>query len=309
MVRHSALWASAVGAAALLVSSVRAGISASQVVDYNAGTVVNSYWGAAYTNPSAALGTPDQTQNVPNLYDSGGNQIAFADNSAITPFNASYNPQNIVAIQNAGGQLTLKLSAPVTIGSGAALGIHAAAGLEDTNYPSGQAGSPATTYTDPRQADLQVSQDGTHWVDLGDKTFEAPTNIFSNATDPIGDTPGTTPANLFQPFYGGLNSFNGENFSQVLATLNGSAGGNWFDLSSVDLSNVDYVRFSTSAGEKMFIDAVVADTGSSSGTGSGPGSGPGTGPITAVPLPTGLAMGLSLAPLGLLILRRRQVGR
>ena len=305
MVRNIALWASAVGAAALMVSSARAGISASQVVDYNAGTVVNSYWGAPYTNPSAALGTPEQTQNVPNILDSGGNTIATADNSAITPFNASYNPLNIVAIQNAGGQITLKLSAPVAIGSGAALGIHAAVGLEDTNYPSGQAGSPASTYTDPRQADLQVSQDGTHWVDLGDKTFDAPTNVFSNATDPIGTTPGTTPANVFQPFYGSLSSFNGENFPQVLATLNGSAGGDWFDLSGLGLSNVDYVRLSTTAGEKMFLDAVVADSASSSGNGSG-GGGPGT---TAVPLPTGLAMGLSAAPLGLLVLRRRQSAR
>jgi len=312
MVGQSALWASAVGATALLVSSARAGISANQVVDYTSGTAVNSYWGAAYNNPSAALGTPDQTQNVPNLYDSGGNQIAFADNSAITPFNASYNPQNVVAIQNAGGQLTLKLSAPVTIGSGAALGIHAAVGLEDSAYPSGQNSNPATTYTDPRQADLQVSQDGSKWVDLGDKTFDAPTNIFANATDPIGDTPGTAPANVFQPFYGSLSSFNGEDFAQVLTTLNGSAGGNWFDLSTLSLTSIDYVRLSTGDGEKMFIDSVVADSASTSENGGGGGSGSGSGGgagTTAVPLPTGLAMGLSIAPLGLLALRRRQMAR
>jgi hypothetical protein len=311
MVRHSALWASAVGASALLISSAQAGISASQVVDYSAGTVVNSYWGVPYTNSSAALGTPDQTQNVPNLFDSGGNQIAFADNSAITPFNASYNPQNIVAIQNAGGQITLKLSAPVTVGSGAALGIHAAVGLQDAAFPSGQNGNPATTYTDPRQADLQVSQNGSTWVDLGDKTFDAPTNIFTDASDPTGVTPGTTPANVFQPFDGNLSSFNGEDFAQVLATLNGSAGGNWFDLSTLGLTNVDYVRLSTSDGEKLFLDAVVATDGTSSGSGgsgSGSGTGGGTG-TTAVPLPTGLAMGMSVAPLGLLALRRRRPAR
>lgn len=310
MVRFKVLCAGALGATALLASSAHAGISASQVVSYNPGTVVNSYWGAPYTNSSAALGTPDETQNIPNIYDSSGNQIATADNSAITPFNASYNPQNVVAIQNAGGQITLQLSAPITIGAGAALGIHAAVGIEDTSYPSGQAGNPATSYTNPRQADLQVSQDGTTWVDLGDKTFDVPTNIFTNATDPTGATPGTTLANFYQPFYGSLSSFNGENFSQILATLNGSAGGNWYDLSGIDLNDVDYVRLSTSAGEEMFIDSVVGDsaTTSGTGTGTGSGSGSGSGPVTtAVPLPTGLAMALSLAPLGLLLLRRRTV--
>lgn len=307
MVRHKALWASSVGAVALLVSSAHGGISASQVVSYNAGTVVNSYWEAPYSNPSAALGTPNQTQNIPNIFDSGGNEIATADNSAITPFNASYNPQNVVAIQNSGGQLTLQLSAPINIGAGAALGIHAAVGIEDVNYPNGQAGNPAISYSNPRQADLQVSQNGTTWVDLGDKTFDMPTNIFTNATDPTGATPGTTLANPYQPFYGSISSFNGENFPQILTTLNGSAGGNWFDLSGVDLTNVDYVRLSTSAGEEMFIDSVVGDSATSSGTGGGSGTGSGTGPgTTAVPLPTGLAMGLSLAPLGLLILRVRK---
>lgn len=310
MVRYKALWASSVGAVALLVSSAHAGISASQVVSYNAGTVVNSYWGAPYTNASAALGTPNQTQNIPNIFDSGGNEIATADNSAITPFNASYNPQNVVAIQNAGGQITLQLSAPINIGAGAALGIHAAVGLEDISYPGGQAGNPATTYTNPRQADLQVSQNGTTWLDLGDKAFDAPTNIFTDATDPTGTTPGTMPANVYQPFYGSTSSFNGEDFSQILTTLNGSAGGNWFDLSNVGLTAVDYVRLSTSAGEEMFIDSVLGNSATGPGNGDGSGSGSGTGPgTTAVPLPTGLAMGLSLAPLGLLILRRRAVSR
>ena len=297
-----ALWASAIGATALMVSSAHAGISASQVVDYQPGTVVNSYWGAPYTNASAALGTPDPTQNVPDLFDSGGGQIAFADNSAITPFNASYNPQNIVAIQNAGGTITLKLSAPLTVGSGAAIGIHAAAGLQDISFPNGQNGNPATTYTDPRQADLAVSADGTNWVDLGDKTFDAPTNIFTDATDPTGNTPGTTLADFSKPFFGNLHSFDGENFSQVLATLNGSGGGNWFDVSGVGLTSIDYVRLSTSDGEKMFLDSVDATSANGSGSAGG-GSG---GGVTAVPLPAAWAMGMSLAPIGFLALRRRR---
>jgi hypothetical protein len=280
---------------------VGAGITASQVINYQPGTIVNSYWGAPYTNASAALGTPDVTQNIPDIF-SGATQIATADNSAITPFNASYNPANVVAIQNSGGTITLQLSAPVVIGAGAELGIHAAVGLNDSSYPNGQNSNPATTYTNPRQADIQVGN-GTTWIDLGDQTFGVPTNIYTDAPDPYGATPGTTLANFFQPFNGSLSSFNGEDFAQVLTTLNGSAGGTWFDLSSIGLSSIDEVRLSTSDGEEMFLDSVVA-TSAGSTTTSPPSPPP---PVTtAVPLPGALAMGAMVAPLALLSVRRRK---
>jgi hypothetical protein len=300
MVRSNALVAGVLlgGAGVGAMSNIAlAGITANQVVDYNAGTVVNSYWGAPYTDPSAALGTPDLTQNVAG---SAGPPQIFADNSAITPFNAQFNPQNVVAIQGAGGQITLKLSSPVVIGAGAALGIHAAVGFEDASYPNGQNSDPALAYTDPRMADLQVSGDGMNWVDLGDQAFENPTNIYTDATDPTGTTPGTVVANFFQPFNGSLSSFNGKDFPGTLAVLNGSAGGDWFDLSKLALSDVDYVRLTTIGGEKMFVDSVVAD----SSTGAPPPPPP---PPSSVPLPAAAVMALSALPLARLA--RRSVVR
>jgi hypothetical protein len=236
-----------------------AAITADQVVDYSAGTVKNSYWGDPYTVPSAALGLPDFTQNVPDKFDANGNQIAFADNSAITPFNASFNPQNVVAISN-GGSLTLHLGSPVVIGPGAALGVHAAVGLNDASYPNGQNHDPAQTYTDARQADLLISADGMHWTDLGTHTFDVPTNIYTDISDPYGGHPGAVLADFSKPFTGNLHSFDGENWSQTLATLNGSAGGTWIDLSSVALPDVNYVRFSTTTGQTMYIDSVIGDS-------------------------------------------------
>jgi len=325
MFRYNALWASVgVGVASVwgIAPCASAGIVASQVLNYQPGTVVNSYWGAPYTTPTAALGLPDPTQNVPNVF-SNGQQTATADNTAITPFNASYNPANVVAIQNSGGTITLQLSSPVIVGAGAEIGIHAAVGLEDSSYPSGQNTNPATLYTSPRQADLQVS-DGTKWVDLGDQTFSNPTNIYTDATDPYGATPGTTLANFFQPFTGSLSSFNGEDFAQVLATLGGSGGGTWFDVSGVGLSQIDDVRLSTSSGEELLLDAVVATSAGSTVTSPpvspptspvsppvSPPTSPPTSPTSppppaAVPLPEAWAMAATLAPFASLSLRRRR---
>lgn len=301
MIRENALRASVLaGSIGLLVSAAHAGISGSQVVNYNAGTVVNSYWGTPYTTQSAALGTPDATQNVPDVFN-GSTQIAFADNSAITPFNASYNPANVVAIQGAGGTITLKLSAPVVIGSGAAIGVHAGVGLQDASFPTGQNLNPAVTYTDPRQADLQVSADGINWVDLGDKTFDNPTNIYSDETDPTGTKPGTTFSNFFEPFFGKLSSFNGADFAQTLSILNGSAGGNWFDVSGIALAQIDYVKLSTADGEKMFLDSVDGVSGASLVPPPPPPP-----PTSAVPLPSALALAATVSPLAGYALRRRR---
>jgi hypothetical protein len=236
-----------------------AAITANQVIDYSAGTVKNSYWGDPYTNPSAALGLPEFTQNVPDKFDASGNQIAFADNSVITPFNASFNPQNVVAISN-GGSLTLHLGSPIVIGPGASLGVHAAVGLNDASYPNGQNHNPAQTYTDARQAELLVSPDGAHWTDLGTHIFDVPTNIYTDIGDPYGGHPGAVPADFSKPFTGDLHSFDAESWSQTLATLNGSAGGTWISLAGTGLPDVNYVRFSTTTGQTMYVDSVIGDS-------------------------------------------------
>jgi hypothetical protein len=247
------------GSSAFVAPSFAAPNTADQVVDYSAGTVKDSYWGDPYITASAALGLPNPTQNVPDKFDVSGNQIAFADNSAITPLNASFNPQNVVAISN-GGSLTLHLGSPIVIGPGAALGVHSAVGLNDASYPSGLNHNPAQTYTDPRIADLLVSENGTQWTDLGVHSFESPTNIYTDVPDPYGSHAGTAIADFSKPFTGGLHAFDGSTWSQTLATLDGSAGGTWVDLSGIALPDVNYVRFSTATGQTMYVDAVVGDS-------------------------------------------------
>ena len=103
----------------------------------------------------------------------------------------------------------------------------------------------------------------------------------NNTVTPASGTPLSEPA---QAFTGTLNAFNGENYSQVMATLSGSAGGDWFNLSTTGLPQVSEVAFVAPSGpNSMYIQAVVG----------------------VVPEPATLAMflsGIALLPL----LRRRR---
>lgn len=227
----------------------------SAVVSYNAGSLSGDYAGPGSSWTSGpAIGLPASTE--------GG---IFGDTSVITPFNAQYNPVNLVGISGAGGVIEFQLSQPIAT-NGFTLGVHVGAGLNDSSYPTGVNGPVASTYTNPRQATVLVSQDGTpnSWKSLGDLTFNNPTNIYADASDPYASPAGSVSANFAQPFTGTVASFNNENFSQVLATLNGSGGGTWLDLSGTGLSQVNYVEFETDAdqlpdeaGEMMYVNAIT----------------------------------------------------
>ena len=227
-------------------SSLAAVSTASSVLNYNAGTYSGGYVGTASNwSTGQAIGLPASTE--------GG---YFGDNSIITPFNADYNPATMVAFGGNGGTIEFQMSKPITT-TGFTLAVHVGAGLNDSNYPDPPAISNGTTYTNARQATLLVSQDGSHWVPLGDMTFSIPTNVYADAPTAYTSTPGSTPADFTKPFLGTLSSFAGEDFSQVLSTLNGSAGGTWVDLSGTGLSEVDYVQFQTGTGETMFVDGIT----------------------------------------------------
>lgn len=230
-----------------LASRTLAAVStASSVLNYNAGTYSGGYAGAASSWSSGpGIGLPASTE--------GG---YFGDNSVITPFNADYNPATMVAFGGSGGTIEFQMSKPIAT-TGFTLAVHVGAGLNDSNYPNPPAVSDGSTYTNARQATMLVSQDGTHWVPLGDKTFSIPTNIYADASTAYTNTPGSTAADFTKPFLGTLAGFAGEDFSQVLSTLNGSAGGTWVDLSGTGLSQVNYVEFQTAAGETMFVDGIT----------------------------------------------------
>ncbi len=99
-------------------------------------------------------------------------------------------------------------------------------------------------------------------------TFNNPSAFYaSTAVAPDGGNNTVTPSagtQLADPsmdFTGTLAAFNGEDYSQVMSTLNGSAGGDWFNLSNSGLSQVAQIAFIVPSGQSnMYVQAVVGDT-------------------------------------------------
>ena len=148
----------------------------------------------------------------------------------LTPFNAAFSSDQIVGI-GAGGSMVLKLSARPVAASGFAIGVHAGVGMDDYNYPDGQAGDGSAAepliYTYLRQADVMVGQQvgqSINWFDLGSTTFDIPTNYFTQGvTEPGGQfTDGTAVANFAQPFTGTSAGFENLDWTGILSDLNGS---------------------------------------------------------------------------------------
>ena len=224
---------------ALCGAAAYANITASSVNLYHAGGE------GTWINPNAAL---------------GGLTAQTGDGSNLNPFDAAFSTDDLVGISGANGDLVLQLSAPIGIIPGAALGVHTASGLAlDPNSPFFANSNPAQNYTNPRKSTLSVSQNGSDWFTIAtDHLFSNPSNYYDQGvTDPFQTTPGTHAADQFQPFFGSLSSFNGKDFPGTLAVLNGSAGGDWFDLSGLPISQVNYVQFATSANETMYVDSVA----------------------------------------------------
>ena len=208
---------------------------------------------AAYQNPAAALGkTSEFTPALPEF-----NTPAYV----VTPFNATYATDDLVAIGD-GGRLVLRLGQPAPTGAGHAIGVHSGVGLIDSNWPAGVISGPATPYTSFRSADVRVSADGVAWFSLGeDLVFELPTNWYAQGVTLPGaqETPGSVEADFTRPFLGQLGDFNNTDWTGMLNILGGSAGGTWLDLTGVPAPAVQFVEFSVSgADELMFVDAVVA---------------------------------------------------
>jgi hypothetical protein len=230
-------------AVALSGASTQAAVFATRVVDYTPGSGIDP----KYQDANSALGkpNPDTTFGI------------------LTPFNATFAGGEMTGVGQ-GGQLTLQLSDPVPA-TGRTLGIHAAVGLADYDYPNGQTGDGSAArpiaYTSPRRATLSVSDDGSRWVSLGDLTFDIPTNFYDQGVITPGyqKDPGTHEADFGKPFLGSLADLASRNWAGVLSALDGSAGGTWIDLSHTGLSQVDFVRFNEpDAGETVYVDAVSA---------------------------------------------------
>lgn len=214
---------------------------AAQVISYNAGVTPAS----GFTNASAALGEPERFTG----------EGAFP--GVVSPFNPPFLTSEIVSIGE-GGQIKLRLShyAVAQAAGAPEIGIFENVGLADTNYPNGQAGSPASAFGID-SAVVEVSADGTSWYSFGSIMFDVPSNGYTDLSNPFASMPGSAPSDFQLPFVGNLNSFDGLQYSHptnvdVLDLLAGSGGGKWLDISSSGLPQVGYIRLS------------VADDGNSS---------------------------------------------
>lgn len=211
---------------------------ASGVVDYTPGSIA-----ATYQNPLSALGMPS-------------NDTSFG---MLTPFNPPFLGSHMVGIGE-GGSLVLELGASAPTGQGATIGVHAAVGVEDNDWPNGFAGPVATLFTNPRSAEVRVSDDGDRWHSLGTQPFNIPTNFYSEGVVTPGyqEAPGTRVADFSKPFTQPLSAFNGQNWQQILATLDDSAGGTWLDLTAVPYPVVNFIRFDVQDQDQgMYVDAVA----------------------------------------------------
>lgn len=207
-----------------------------QVVSYNQGTnpAIDFETNLPQNLSQAALGEPTRLN--------GGDFPAV-----VSPFDPPFRRSDIVSIGE-GGQLTLRLSNyALPLAASPQIGIFSNVGIIDTSYPTGQAGSPATTFGFD-SAKVEVSPDGASWISLGKIAFDIPTNGYTDLTDPYATAPGSVLSDFQQPFTGSLSDFSGLKYSNggsdILGLLAGSGGGKWLDLTGTGLPKVGFIRFS-----------------------------------------------------------------
>jgi hypothetical protein len=219
----------AAGLICLIAAQTSYAQNAAQVLSYNQGTTPST----GFTTASAALGEPERFSGE------GG---SFP--SVVSPFSPPFLSSEVLSIGE-GGQVTLRLSNfAVSQSSGPPeIGVFGNVGIIDVNYPNGQAGPTASTFSPLDSADVAVSADGVTWLSLGSKLFDVPTNGYTDVS-PFASAPGSALSDFQQPFVGSLSSFDGRSYSSMLSLLGGSGGGKWIDISSAGLSQVGYVRFS-----------------------------------------------------------------
>jgi hypothetical protein len=193
---------------------------ANRVISYDPGTTPSP---GGYINSSVALGSPQRI---------AGESTPWG--SDVTVFNGPFANDEIVSIGE-GGHITLQLSNFVLPDpSGPEIGVFENIFLVDSTFDNIVDFPVIPTGAD--SAAVAVSEDGISWVTLGSFFFDIPTQ-------------GTLPSDFQKPFTGTLNEFanlpldHATDFD-VLDLLEGSAGGNWLDISGTGLSKVGYIRFS-----------------------------------------------------------------
>jgi hypothetical protein len=234
---------------------------------------------AASSVVSYQPGSPTPGQNIANSalgLPVGNTSSGVWDTGALTPFNSAWGPEHIVVVEP-GGSLVLKFAQPLSIGNTTKLGIYSNNSLMQ-DPDTGKSTSDYALLNTPNRAYLSISADGESWLTRGDGgwsaqgalvSFENPGNAYTdNSVQKIIErwgyyykaSLGTQQSDYYKPFAGTLSDFGDKTYEQMLALLDGSAGGNWFDLSGSGLDSVQYVRFVVpegASGYHMVVDSVV----------------------------------------------------
>jgi hypothetical protein len=218
---------------------------ATSVVSYTPGSATTS--NPTYTDASSSLGAPAPIVAAGSPW-----------SNVLSPFSPAYEAAHLVVIGD-GGQLTLRLSEPVTVGAGREIGVISNVGLIDSDYPKGSA---AGGTFGGGVAEVRVSANGIDFVSLGDVTFDGPASYYTNAGPYDSAAPANPQVSDFNKPFNGSASFDGQSYAQVVQTLGGSIGGTWIDVSPSGLTSVQYVQFVVAndgdPGTKLAIDAVTS---------------------------------------------------
>lgn len=207
---------------------------ADNVISYDPGATGATHWpdNTPYTDAGAALGGPD------------GITEGFSGDNILTPFNPAAALDEIVSIGE-GGHLTLQLANYVDVGAGADIGVFGNVAVAEADWmnPIGTAGDPVVTFgQDP--VTIEISYDRSQWVSFGEVLIDMPTNYYVDASGPyVSSGAGLTAANFGKPCTASVSDLAGKTWGEILTLLDGSAGGNWGDLSATGLTQVGYVRF------------------------------------------------------------------
>lgn len=194
---------------------------------------------AGYTNPGVALGEPTRFTGV-----SGG----FP--GAVTPFNAAWEPDEIVSIGE-GGELIVRFDEPVLDDPlnpfGIDLLVFGNAWYVDTNWPNGIAGGVMS-----EGGVVSVSVNGSVWFEItgvqADGAF--PTLGYLDLSNPYATSPGSVLSDFTRPVDPAFNA-TGRMFAEIVSAYGGSGGGVGIDIGAFGLSAISYVRVSNPVGSGM----------------------------------------------------------
>ena len=289
------------------ISNLHAATYASGVVAYSPGT------GATLTTASVALGKPGL--GVPG-FAAPGDQF-YSPAEPLNPFASHFGGDELVQI-GPGGSLTLRLENFAVIGAGLELGVFGNTALIDSG--SNTAGNPASQFGNDEVV-IEVSETGMpgEWAALNSGArvaIDTPSDFYNDASglvgpssDPADLSPlvtGLTEADFGKPFdnSNGVADFDGLTISQIETLLDGSSGGDWFDLDGLTvggqpLTQVGYVRFSDPNDPGFFGTANLFELMAVSINSSLVGG------VVPVPEPTAISLAGLVAFVGLLSRKRR----